>query len=312
MADVACAPGLDFLNGLKSMNPGVIKLSSPQTKEFWEIEVLYEDEDLLALNKPAGLLTSPDRSDPKQPNLMRLLHRDIERQVGWSRQRGLNYLANVHRLDFESSGILLLARNKPSLVFLANQFGAEKPEKVYVALVRGTPPDSFETDAKLAPHPVNVGMMRVDSRQGKKSLTRFKTLERFQGFARVECRPATGRTHQIRVHLQTKGYPVLGDSLYGGPQLLLSSLKQAYRLKHGREERPLIARVALHMTQLGIVHPKTGEIVRIDSPLPKDFTVALKYLRRYSSTAAVSAHDKRDQAESDDSRETDQENSADS
>src|SRR3954468_364942 len=132
-----------------------VKLSAPN--QFWEIEVLYEDEHLLALNKPALLLTSPDRYDPNRPNLMKLLHRDIERGAGWAKKRGLDYLMNAHRLDFETSGVILLAKTKPVLVALANLFGSEKPNKIYAALVRGTPPEqTFEVDAKLAPDAVQL------------------------------------------------------------------------------------------------------------------------------------------------------------
>ena len=93
-----------------------IKLSSPATGEFWEIDVLFEDEHLIALNKPACLLTSPDRYDAQRPNLMKLLHSGIAEAKPWAKERGLTYLANAHRLDFETSGVILLARTKPALV----------------------------------------------------------------------------------------------------------------------------------------------------------------------------------------------------
>src|SRR5690242_1640300 len=105
----------------------VIKLSSQETREFWEIPVLFEDEHLLAVDKPAGLLASPDRYDPQRPNLMRLLHDGIRDGKPWARERGLTYLMNAHRLDFETSGVMLLAKSKPVLVQLANLFGSEKP-----------------------------------------------------------------------------------------------------------------------------------------------------------------------------------------
>src|SRR3954452_14673541 len=116
---------------MKSANP-IIKLSSPATNEFWEINVVFEDAHLLAVDKPSGLLTSPDRYDPQRPNLMKLLHAGIAEGKPWARERGLEYLMNAHRLDFETSGILLLAKNKPALVKLADQFGSEKPAKHYV------------------------------------------------------------------------------------------------------------------------------------------------------------------------------------
>jgi RluA family pseudouridine synthase len=262
------------------VNP-TIKLSSPATKEFWEIPVLYEDEHLLAISKPSGLLCSPDRADMARPSLMKLLHQGIEEAKPWARERGLSYLANVHRLEVETSGVLLLARNKPALVTLANLFGSEKPLKEYLALVQNTPlSGEFEVDAKLGPHPTQEGMMRVDQKQGKRSRTRFLVAEGFQGWTLLRCQPLTDRPHQIRVHLRHAGYPIVGDQLYGGKTLWLSRLKPGYRLKPGREERPLLNRVALHAHRLTLPHPVTGATVEIEAPLPKDLQVALKYLRK--------------------------------
>jgi RluA family pseudouridine synthase len=261
-----------------------IKLSSPATREYWEPAVLFEDEHLLALDKPAGLLTSPDRYDPGRPNLMKLLHAGIERGTPWARERGLSYLMNAHRLDFETSGVILLAKTKPVLIALANLFGAELTAKTYVALVHGQPVQpAFEINAKLAPHPVKTGLMRVDEKTGKQSRTSVELLEKFRGHSLLQCRPATGRTHQIRVHLRQVGLPLVGDTLYGGGPLLLSQLKQDYRLKPNKTERPLMDRVALHAAELKFKHPVTGAEVNITAPWPKDLTVAVKYLRRYAA-----------------------------
>jgi len=262
-----------------------VKLSSPATREFWEIPVLFEDEFLLALDKPAGLLTSPDRYDAQRPNLMKLLHAGIENAKTWARERNLDYLMNAHRLDFETSGVILLTKNKPALVALANLFGTEKPRKKYVALVRGEPlEEKFEVDAKLAPHPVKTGLIRVDQKNGKQSKTKFEVLENFPrfGYALLKCEPLTGRTHQIRVHASHAGLKIVGDELYGGKFLWLSRLKKDYRLKPGREERPLISRVALHAEELTLPHPVTGETITITAPWPKDLKVAVKYLRQFS------------------------------
>jgi RluA family pseudouridine synthase len=260
----------------------VIKVSSPATREYWEIPVLHEDADLLALDKPASLLTSPDRHDPNRPNLMGLLHRDIARQALWAQVRGIGYLANAHRLDFETSGLLLLARNKPALIRLADLFGSEKPIKRYLALVQGAPPENeFEVDRKLGPHPSRVGVMHVDERGGKRARTAFRVLERFQRHTLLECFPIPGRPHQIRAHLQYLRFSIVGDPLYGGRPLLLSSLKPNYRFRPDRDEKPLISRVALHSAGLEITHPATGKSLEIVAPWPKDLTVAVKYLRRY-------------------------------
>lgn len=261
----------------------IIKLSSRPTREFWEVPVLYEDEHLLALDKPARMLTSPDRYDPSRPNLMKLLHQGIERGAPWAARRRLTYLMNAHRLDFETSGVILLARSKQVLVALVDMFSREKPFKRYTALVHGNPvKTAFEIDAKLAPHPVKTGLMRVDEKQGKRSKTLFEQTEKFEGYSLIACQPLTGRTHQIRVHLRQAGLPIVGDELYGGSPLLLSRLKSGYRLKHDRAERPLIARTALHADELRLAHPVTGVEVSMTAPWPRDLTVAVKYLRRYA------------------------------
>jgi 23S rRNA pseudouridine1911/1915/1917 synthase len=264
----------------------VIKLSSPATREFWELPVLFEDGHLLALNKPAGLPTSPDRYDPNRPNLMKLLHGGIAAGKPWARERGLTYLSNAHRLDPETTGVILLAKTKSVLVLLANLFGAEKPLNYYVALVHGTPAgEKFEVDAKVAPHPVKPGLIHVDSKRGKKSKTGFEVLERFDNCVLLKCAPAISRPHQIRVHLAHAGWPIVGDELYGGKKLWLSRLKPNFRLKPGHEERPLISTAALHAEQLILPHPVTGERLTITAPWPKDLTVAVKYLRLFSVTS---------------------------
>lgn len=238
----------------------------------------------MALNKPSGLLTSPDRYDPNRPNLMKLLHDAIADAKPWAKERAPSYLMNAHRLDFETSGIILLAKSKPVLVELANLFGSEKPIKSYAALVQGCPgTNRFQIDAKLAPHPVKPGVIRVEPKRGKRARTTFEVRERFDGWTLLACRPLTGRTHQIRVHLRHAGLPIVGDSIYGGKPLWLSGLKQDYHLKRDREERPLIGRVALHAEGLKLTHPVTGQLLTIEAPCPKDFTVALKYLRRFAS-----------------------------
>ena len=261
----------------------VIKLSAPATGEFWEIPVLFEDEHLLALNKPAGLLTSPDRNNLDRPSLMQLLHAGIAAGKSWAQQRNLAYLANAHHLDFEASGVLLLAKNKAALIALANQFGTEQPLQKYVALAHGTPlEERFEVGGKIAPHPVKPGKWHVDARRGKKSRTIFSPLEKFANCTLLRCEPSPNRTHQIRVHLQNVGWPLVGDELYGGQPLLLSRLKPHFRLKPGKTERPLLAAATLHSEELTLPHPVTGKTIAITAPWPKDLTVAVKYLRLYA------------------------------
>jgi RluA family pseudouridine synthase len=259
-----------------------IKLSSPATREFWEIPVLHEDADLLALDKPAGLLTSPDRIEPNRLSLMKLLHTGIAEGKPWAAERGLTYLMNAHRLDFETSGVLLLARNKAVLVSLANLFGSEKPAQKYIALVQGVPAeDRFEVNAALTALVPDRTFVRVDPRRGKRARTVFQVRERFASYTLVECQPLTSRIHQVRAHLRYAGLPIVGDEVYGGKMLWLSRLKRGFRLKPGHTERPLLSQAALHAEGLALAHPVTGQPVDITSPAPKVLVVALKYLRRY-------------------------------
>ncbi|HOX57567.1 MAG TPA: pseudouridine synthase [Candidatus Paceibacterota bacterium] len=260
-----------------------IKLSSPTTREFWEIPILYEDAHLLALDKPTGLPAAPDCVDPDRPSLVALLHAGIKRGAPWAVAAGRAFLLPAHRMDAETSGVLLLAKSKPVLVTLGNLFSAEKPARVYVALVQGDSAEArFQAEARLAPHPTRPGTMRADPRRGKRAITTFVVRERFSGFALLQCEPLTDRLHQIRVHLRDLRLPVVGDALYGGRPLLLSRLKRNYRLKPDQTERPLMSRSAVQAESLALPHPVTGEPLTITAPWPKDLTVAVKYLRRYA------------------------------
>jgi RluA family pseudouridine synthase len=259
-----------------------VKLSSPATSEFWEIPILYEDEELFALNKPSGLLDSPDRNDQARPSLVKLLRRDIERGAAWARERGLSYLANTHRLESDTSGVILFAKTRAALIALASQFGSEKPSRMFVALVRGSVEESsFACDAPLGSHPARPGFIRVDPKDGKRSHTDFSVRETFSDYLLVECRPLVVRANQVRVHLKHLRLPVVADEIYGGQPLWLSTLKTNYHLKPGQTEKPLISRAAIHAEQIAVVHPASGQPLKIEAPWPKDLIVAVKYLRRW-------------------------------
>jgi RluA family pseudouridine synthase len=233
--------------------------------------VVFEDDALLAFDKPSGLLVAPDRWDKSRVNLMGLVHERLGPHV-----------ANVHRLDADTSGLLLCAKTKPALDFLSGQFQAKTVAKTYLALVVGAPPaDTFTVDLVLKEDDAAPGRMCVVKRHGKAAVTDFTVLERFGAYTWLECRPQTGRTHQIRVHLAASGWPILNDPFYGnGTTLLLSALKRGYK---GRdEERPLLGRLALHAAGLELTHPVTRERVRLAAPLPHDLEVGLKYLRKFN------------------------------
>ena len=234
--------------------------------------ILHQDDALIAFDKPSGLLVAPDRWDKSRENLMGLVHAALGPQV-----------ANVHRLDADTSGLLLCAKTKPALDFLTGQFQGRTVEKTYHALVTGQPAlDDFTVELALAPDERRPGLMRVVKKSGKASVTHFRVLARFRGCAWLECRPLTGRTHQIRVHLAATGTPILGDAFYGDTApLLLSSFKRGYK---GREkEKPLLARLALHASGLALTHPLTRERLVLRAPLPHEFEVALKYLQKFAA-----------------------------
>jgi len=239
--------------------------------------VLFEDDAVIAFDKPSGLLIAPDRWDKSRENLMDLVHERLGHDT-----------ANVHRIDADTSGLVLCAKTKPALDFLSGQFQSKTVGKIYHALTVGLPPaDGFTVDLVLKEDDAQPGRMCVVKKHGKASVTEFSVREKFPqpagrpSFAYLECRPLTGRTHQIRVHLAASGTPILNDPFYGNDTaLLLSGLKRGYK---GRlDERPLITRLALHAGALTFTHPVTRERLTLASPLPKDFEVALKYLRKFA------------------------------
>jgi RluA family pseudouridine synthase len=233
--------------------------------------VLFEDEWLIAFDKPAGLLTVPDRWDKTRGNLMQTVHETLS--PAWF---------NVHRLDRETSGVLLCAKTRPVLQRLAGRFQSGNIGKIYLALTRGTPPDERgEILLPLAADPRRRGRVCVRRKEGRPARTTYEILERWRDCAMVRMELHTGRTHQIRVHLAAVGAPVLCDSFYGdGRPLLLSDIKPGYKRKDA-PERPLLSRLALHAERLAFAHPETNENTVIVSPLPREFEIALKYLRRF-------------------------------
>jgi 23S rRNA pseudouridine1911/1915/1917 synthase len=261
--------------------------------------IIYEDDALIAFDKPSGLLVAPDRWDKTRENLMGLVH---------AHPKYGHTVANVHRLDADTSGLLLCAKSKVALDFLSGQFQSKTVEKKYHAFVAilsaeqamkviapirdatGALPDAFTVDVALGEDERQPGRMRVfKGRGGKDCVTEFRTLERFRGppgrpgYAFVECRPLTGRTHQLRVHLAAAGAPILNDPFYGNPDivLLLSDLKRRY--KGREEEKPLLRRLALHASELTLKHPTTREPFTLQAPLPAEFEIALKYLRKFAA-----------------------------
>jgi 23S rRNA pseudouridine1911/1915/1917 synthase len=245
---------------------------SIQHIQTMQYELLHEDEHLLVVTKPAGLLTIPDRISPDKDNLVSQLQRRYERVL------------TVHRLDRETSGVLCFGRTEAAHRHLSIQFERHTVDKFYQALIDGVlHHDEGEIDKPIGEHSLVAGKMTVTG-AGKPSLTLYRVLERFRQFSLAEVLIKTGRTHQIRVHFQSIGYPLAVDALYGRrTQFLLSEIK-GKKFKTGKyteEERPLMSRTSLHAARLRLDHPATGERLQFVSELPRDFAAVLTQIRKW-------------------------------
>ncbi len=231
---------------------------------------IFDDEAMLVLNKPAGLLTVPDRHDPQLPNLRHIL------------QDKYGPVIPVHRLDKETSGVICFAKTKEDHKFLNEEFQNRRVGKKYIAFISGTPAENEGTlDYPIEQHPSILGKMRISPR-GKDSLTKYKVLETIGPFSLVEVDLLTGRTHQIRLHFSHLGHPVIADTRYGnGKSVFLSDFKKNFKQGRFKEERALIGSLALHSRQLSLTHPRSNKEMLFEAELNKEFSVALKQLRKY-------------------------------
>ena len=180
------------------------------------IPILFEDRSVLAIDKPRGWMLVPHSWQRTQRNLQAAITSSIAAGDFWARSRGLKFLRHVHRLDADTSGVLLFAKSFGAVEVISELFETRRIEKTYLAVVSGEPKQiEWTCNLKLAPDEKRIGRMTVDSRHGKPSETHFKILETRGKISLVECKPITGRTHQIRVHLAESGLPIVGDELYG-------------------------------------------------------------------------------------------------
>jgi len=231
--------------------PEISKIESQP--EPMDLEILFEDDDLLVLNKPAGLVVHPGAGHQQHTLVNALLaHCKNLSVIGGKERPGI-----VHRLDKETSGALVVAKNDAAHRDLSKQFADRTTGKVYLALVAGTPRKSVGTiDAPIARHPVHRHRMSIAERTGRPAKTEYRVLRSSGDRSLVECTIHTGRTHQIRVHLHHLGHPVLGDKVYGG--------KRA-----GNSPRQM-----LHAWKLAFRHPRTDEQLSFTAPIPRDFAEA--------------------------------------
>ncbi len=231
------------------------------------LDVLYEDEVLLVLNKPPGLVVHPAAGHDSQTLVNALLHhcRGELSGIGGVARPGI-----VHRLDKDTSGCLVVAKNDDAHLALSAQFAGRKVEKIYEAIVCGeVARDQGEIRAAIARHPSHRKCMTVDEEFGRAAHTSYRVLERLRGSTLVEARLHTGRTHQIRVHFKFLGYPLVGDATYGHRQNLRLEDATGYHAP----------RQMLHAGALAFIHPRTAKRLKFSADLPADFKDALSALR---------------------------------
>lgn len=239
-------------------------------KRIAPYSVLYSDKDVVVVNKRSGLLVAADRYDVNAPRL----DLEVSKEFG--------ELFAVHRIDKDTSGVVIYARNKGAHRNLSLQFQERTAEKVYHALIHGRPAwQTLRVDLKLLPDGDVQHRTIVNRRNGKFSVTDFTLLGVCPPFSWIEARPETGRTHQIRAHLHAKGLSIVCDPLYGGNThpVLLSEIKRSWR-GDPYEERPLLDRLALHAYKLTVVHPDSGSRMTFTAPYPRDMDAVRKQLAK--------------------------------
>jgi len=233
--------------------------------------LISETENYIALHKPSGLLSIPDR-EGKSISLKEML------------QQTFPNIFTVHRLDRDTSGLILFAKNAEAHKHYSAQFELRQTKKIYQGIVMGNPaPAADLISSPIAAHSTRSGWMIAHAR-GKEAITEYETLAVYRRFAFLQFRILTGRTHQIRVHMKEIGHPIVNDTMYGnGEPLLLSSLKKKFNLaKIEDEERPIMGRLALHALSLEL-QDVDDSLLQLKAPLPKDIEACCKQLQKWNS-----------------------------
>ena len=231
-------------------------------------EIVFENDAYVAINKPAGLLTIPDRTQSERSLKDMLIDK-------------YGSILTVHRLDKDTSGLVLFAKTEAAHKYFSKIFEERTVDKFYVGVVLGMPEaEKGLIDAPISEHPVNKGMMVVH-RNGKPSQTGYEVLEANKHYSLLSYQLFTGRTHQIRVHSKNIGHPLACDPLYGdGKPILLSSIKRKFKLsKQDETERPMLNRVALHSYKLKYTDPE-GQPMELEAPMPKEFRALMTQLAK--------------------------------
>lgn len=235
------------------------------------LDVVFEDDAVMVINKPAGMVVHPAAGNPDGTLLNALLHYHPE--IAQLPRAGI-----VHRLDKDTTGLMMVAKTLPAQTALVEQLQARTVSRQYDAVVIGTPVAGGTVDAPIGRHPKDRKRQAVNA-SGKPAVTHFRVVERFRAHTHVRCKLETGRTHQIRVHMAHARYPLIGDPVYGGRPKLPPGAAEP--LKDILREFP---RQALHARKLSFVHPHTEQTMTFRAPLPDDLLMLLDYLREDHAT----------------------------
>lgn len=274
------------------VRPGdIIRFVMPYERHGFEVipediplNIVYEDDDILIVNKPAGMVVHPGHGHFSGTLLNALafhLGLDPNPDVEDDKMGVL-----VHRIDMDTSGLLVVAKNDEAQLKLAKQFFVHSIDRIYVAVVWGDiKEDEGTIDGNIGRDPADRLRFKVidDPDKGKRAVTHYRVLERFGFVTVVECRLETGRTHQIRVHFSHIGHPLFGDEKYGGTVINEGTIYAKYK-KFIRNCFDICPRQALHAKTLGFIHPRTGEYVHFDSELPRDMKALIDRWRAYSAS----------------------------
>ena len=245
-----------------------------------DLNIVYEDDDLVVVNKPAGMVVHPGHGNYSGTLINALIYHFENLPKNSSNRPGL-----VHRLDKDTSGLLVIAKNDESMVHLSNQFAEKTSKREYVALVWGSvKDDSGKIDNYIGRNPKNrlQNIVFDDDKieNGKRAITNYEVLSRLNYVSLVKCTLETGRTHQIRVHMKHIGHTLFNDERYGGDSILKGTTFTKYK-QFVENCFKLLPRQALHAKTLGFTHPKTGKLMQFDSELPKDFQNCIEKWENY-------------------------------
>ncbi|MDR1122564.1 MAG: RluA family pseudouridine synthase [Endomicrobium sp.] len=241
------------------------------------IETIYHDDDIVVVNKPSGIMVIPDQHTNEDKTLIGILKEQLNQKI-WV----------IHRIDKDTSGVLVFARSAESHRNLSMQFESFQVYKKYIALLSGV----LEEDEGIINKPILISGKYVSiGIIGKESVTKFKVLERFKSYTLVEAIPLTSRRHQVRIHFWSLGYPLAIDAEYGvSDPIMLSRLKRNYKVKRYETEKPLISRLTLHARSLTLTLPSSSVGKTFEAPFPKDFELTFKQLKKYDKYVTNKAY----------------------